>query len=293
MTTAKTPTNTGGIIAQAANQMQQAANEKTPSQIMNQLLNNAGTKKLLEGSLKENAGAFSASLIELYKSDGYLQQCNPNEVLGEALKAVSLKLPINKNLGFAWVVPRKNNKKGGIYEPQFQIGYKGYIQLAQRTGAYKYINADVVYEGELKGQNKLTGEIDLSGEAVSDNVIGYFAYIETVNGFKKSLYWSDKKLRDFATKKSDAYRGGGYSPWKTDFEEMAKKTVLKQLLSRYGVMSIEMMTAFDQEAVAEMADQKIAGTDRDAETSASYDVVEAEFTEVPDNGQVSMNEGTF
>ena len=288
MTTAKTPTNTNGIITKAATQVQQQNASKTPSQVMNQLLNSAGTKKLLEGSLKENAGAFSASLIELYKSDGYLQQCEPNSVLGEALKAVSLKLPINKNLGFAWVIPRKNSKKG-IYEPQFQIGYKGYIQLAQRTGAYKYINADVVYEGELTGQNKITGEIELNGEAVSDKVIGYFAYIETINGFKKTVYWSDQKIRDFASKHSDSYRGGFYSPWKTDFDEMAKKTVLKQLLSRYGVMSIEMMTAFDQETVAEMADQKISG--EELSNTTQFDVVEADFTEInnkePEQGEYS------
>lgn len=274
--TARTPNNTSGIIAKAANQMQQAPAMKTPSQIMNQLLNSAGTKKLLENSLKENAGAFSASLIELYKSDGLLQQCEPNAVLGEALKAVSLKLPINKNLGFAWVIPRRNGKKGGIYEPQFQIGYKGYIQLAQRTGAYKYINAAPVYAGELKSEDKLSGMIDLSGERTSNEVIGYFAYIETVNGFRKTLYWTVDKVREFAGKHSDAYKSGYYSPWKTDFDEMATKTVLKQLLSKYGVMSIEMVSAFEQESVAEIADQKLAP--EQPEMTEPENVIDADYT---------------
>ena len=156
---------------------------------MNSIVNAESTKKLLQNTLKENAGSFSASIIDLYNSDKTLQECDPRQVMGEALKAASLKLPINKQLGFAYVIPYRDYKSG-MQIPQFQLGYKGMIQLCMRTGSYKYINAGEVYEGELVKIDKLTGEVDLSGEAVSDKIVGYFAYMETVNGFKKAFYWT-------------------------------------------------------------------------------------------------------
>lgn len=193
-----------------------------------------------KNALKEGAPLFIASLIDIYGNDKYLQACEPQAVIMEALKAATLKLPINKSLGFAYIVPYKNK---GVQEPQFQIGYKGYIQLAMRTGQYKYINADVVCEGELKGHNKLTGEVDLSGEAKSDKVVGYFAYIETINGFRKPLYWSKEKVLAHAERYSKSYNHSN-SAWKTNFDEMALKTMLRNLLSKYGVMSVELMNAF-------------------------------------------------
>ncbi len=233
-------TNTNGIIAAAAVN-KPTAPSKSPATIMKGILDNTATKKLLQDSLKENAGAFSASIIDLYNSDTYLQRCDPRQVFGECLKAVSLKLPISKQLGFAYVVPYGN-------VPQFQLGYKGMIQLCMRTGAYKYINADVVYEGEYQGANKLTGEVNLSGEKISDEIIGYFAYIETVNGFKKALYWSREKVEKHAVKFSKSYNSKN-SVWKSNFDAMAIKTVLRNLISKYGIMSVEMVTALQAEEV--------------------------------------------
>ncbi len=218
---------------------------KTPASIMGGILNAESTKKLLQNTLKENAGAFSASVLDLYSTDTALQKCNPEAVFRECLKAASLKLPINKQLGFAYVVPFKGN-------PQFQIGYKGLIQLALRTGVYKYINAGTVFEGEFKGEDKLTGEIDISGVAVSSETVGYFAYIETVNGFKKAMYWSKEKVTERAEKYNQSYKSA-YSPWKTNFNEMAIKTVLKNLINHYGIMSIEMANAFEAEDNAGLA----------------------------------------
>ncbi len=192
-------TNANGIIAAAANNQEVANKPKSPSSIMKGILDNENTKKLLQDSLKENAGAFAASILDLYNSDKYLQQCNPKQVFGECLKAVSLKLPINKQLGFAYVVPFK-----GI--PQFQIGYKGLIQLCMRTGQYKHINAGEVYEGEYKGFNKLTGELDISGERTSDTVVGYFAYMETLNGFSHSVYSTKEEVQKHAQKYSNVGR---------------------------------------------------------------------------------------
>lgn len=132
----------------------------------------------IKNSLKEKAGAFRSSILDLYSGDNYLQKCEPRDVVMECLKAASLDLPIVKSLGFAYIVPYNNR-------PTFIIGYKGLIQLAQRTGQYKTINAGIVYEGEYKGYDKLSGMIDISGERISDTVVGYFAYFQLLNGFEK------------------------------------------------------------------------------------------------------------
>jgi recombination protein RecT len=208
----------------------------TPIQKFKSVVNAESVQEQFKNALAEGAPLFVASLIDIYGNDSYLQKCDPKAVIMEALKAATLKLPINKSLGFAYIVPYKN-------EPQFQVGYKGYIQLAMRTGQYKYINADVVFEGELKGHNKLTGEIDISGEAKTDKVVGYFAYIETVNGFKKTVYWNKQKITEHAKRYSKSYVSNN-SPWKSNFDEMALKTMLRHLLSKYGIMSVELMNAF-------------------------------------------------
>lgn len=263
-----TASNTQNAIANAA-QNTAPVKAKTPAQLMNSILNSDHTKKLLENTLKENAGSFAASVLDLYNTDTYLQKCDPKQVFGECLKAASLKLPINKQLGFAYVVPYK-----GV--PQFQLGYKGMIQLAMRTGSYKHINAGIVYEGEYKGENKLTGDIDLSGERVGDEIIGYFAYIETINGFSKALYWTKEKVIAHAMRFSQSYKSGS-AIWKEHFHEMAQKTVLRNLLSKWGIMSVEMITAVTDDAPADMVG---APMDDDAPISAEFTTNEEE-----NNGQ--------
>lgn len=264
----------GGMIANA----QQARKPVSPATMMQKVVNSASIQGILKGSLQKNAGSFTAAIIELYSSDSYLQNCDAASVMREALKAVSLNLPINKNLGYAYIIPRRNH---GKWEPQMQIGYKGMIQLAMRTGAYRYINAGEVWEGEFKGMDKLTGEIDLSGEAVSKDVVGYFAYIETLNGFKKALYWSKEKLIDHVEKYSDSYKSGNQI-WKKNFTEMATKTVLRYLLSHWGVMSVEMINAMsaDGEAVQEMADEQVGAPEQMPEAP----VAEASYREETEIG---------
>lgn len=229
---------------------------RTPANIMRETLSLASTQQLMQEVLHDNRESFVASLIDLYSSDTYLQKCNPGAVMKEALKAVSLKLPINKALGFAWIIPYNDNKSGQTL-PQFQLGYKGYIQLAMRTGAYKTMNMDNVYEGELRVVNRLTGEIDLNGERISDKVIGYFAYIETVNGFSKTLYWTVEKVISHAKKFSKSYNSGA-AIWKQNFDEMAQKTVMRNLIAKWGVMSIDLQRAIDLDN-ADLADKAITG----------------------------------
>nr|PZN58864.1 MAG: recombinase [Sphaerobacter thermophilus] len=236
------------------------------------ILSAESVQEQFRNALQENAGAFVASIIDLYNTDANLRLCDPSKVVMEALKAASLKLPINRQLGFAWIVPYKD--KNGEYIPTFQLGYKGYIQLALRTGAYRYINADVVYEGELVRRDRLTGEIEIDPDArTSDKVVGYFAFLETLNGFRKTVYMTVDEVRRHAERFSKSYRNPS-SPWHTDFDSMALKTCMRQLLSRYGIMSIELQRAYieDSADVTGLADAAIAG-----EEQADGNVIDADY----------------
>jgi recombination protein RecT len=206
------------------------------------LITTTQVKDMFRNALQEHSDSFLASIVDLYNNDRNLQQCNPNEVLMEAFKAATLKLPINKQLGFAFLVPFRDNRLNKVV-PTFQLGYKGYIQLCMRTGAYKHIHAGPVYEGEFVSEDRLTGEVDLSGERLCDKVVGFSAYIETVNGFSKALYWSVERMTAHAKRYSKSY-GSSSSPWATNFEEMGTKTILRSLLSRFGILSIELERAY-------------------------------------------------
>lgn len=221
------------------------------------VMNNSYYQTLLQNTLKENKGTFTTSLMELATSDESLLQCNPNALMAEALKAASLHLPLNKQLGQCYILPFKNH---GVLTPTLVVGTKGYLQLAMRTGKYETINSDVVYEGELKGYDKVTGNLDLSGIRTSNVPIGYFAYMKMKNGFSKLLYMSldevclyakqysptvkfnDKLTTDGLKQLALNQAAKGVSDgvgWKSNFESMALKTVLRRLLSKWGELSIE------------------------------------------------------
>jgi recombination protein RecT len=217
-----------------------AKKQATPVDKLKHVLASDSIQQQFKNALADNANLFTASLVDLYAGDSYLQKCEPSLVVLEALKAATLKLPISKSLGFAYIVAY-----GG--KPQFQLGYKGMIQLAMRSGVYKCINAGTVYEGELRSSSKLTGEIDLTGTKISDNPIGYFAYIETINGFKKTMYCNIDDMREHGKKYSKSYNQPS-SPWKKEFDGMAEKTMLRMLLGKYGQMSIDMADGMAQEA---------------------------------------------
>ena len=161
-------------------------------------------QRQFQNALKENKDTFIASIIDLYTSDAQLQTCDPKQVVCEALKAATLHLPVNKALGFSYIVVYNNNVKDAngqwqkVPTPTFILGYKGYIQLAMRTGQYKTINADLVYEGEHQQVSKLSGEINFAGEKKSDKVVGYFCYFELLNGFTKTLYMSVEDMAKYA-----------------------------------------------------------------------------------------------
>lgn len=245
------------------------------------MLKAPSVQEQFDNALKENRGPFVASIIDLYNSDATLQKCDPKQVVMEALKAATLKLPINKQMGFAYIVPYNSKQKDGSYKvvPQFQMGYKGYIQLAMRTGQYRIINADVVYEGEYRKKNKLTGEFDLNGDATSEKIIGYFAYFEMLNGFSKTLYMTSDKVVAWAKRYSKSY-GYDKSPWKTNFDEMAIKTCLRNLLSHWGFLSVELMSAMNQDVESDSTDQRVESEIKENANKKEMDFSEAEEAEV-------------
>ena len=156
---------------------------------------------------------------------------------------------------------------------------KGLIQLTQRSGQYKYLNADIVYEGECVNYNRITGMLEVSGNATSDTPIGYFAYFQLLNGFEKCVYWTREKVEAHAKRFSKAWSKAD-SPWHTDFDAMALKTVLKALISKYGVMSVEFASAISQD-VEETVESEIAENANGAPVSLPEpETVPAQATEI-------------
>lgn len=218
---------------------------------LNALIKQDAIKQRFNELLGQKAPGFLSSVLNVVNSNSLLKECNPREILAAAAIAASLDLPVDPNLGFAYIVPYKDR---GAPRPQFQVGYRGYIQLAMRTGLYKTINATHVYEGEIESYNRITGEVVFSERgATSEKIVGYIAYFKLINGFEKFEYWSVDKVIQHAERFSQSYRAGKSSPWHTDFDAMATKTVLKALLHKYGILSIEMQTAVkaDQALVSE------------------------------------------
>lgn len=195
------------------------------------MLETPAFKKKFEEMLGKKAAGFISSIIAVTNSSNYLMKADPATVIGAAAQAAMLDLPINQSLGFAYIVPYKG-------AAQFQLGYKGYIQLAQRSGQYADIGAKTVFEGELEYENRLLDKFRF-GERTSDKVIGYLAYFRLTNGFEKMLYMTIDEAQAHAKKYSQNYKGGTDKWGLADFNVMAEKTVLKRLLSKYGPLSIE------------------------------------------------------
>lgn len=218
-------------------------------QLFNKTLANPKTQDYLQQVLAEKKSAFVNNITALVANDVKLQACEPISLMYAGIKATALDLPLDANLGFAYVIPY-NNRKAGKTEAQFQMGYKGFIQLAIRSGQFKTLNVTDVKEGELKEVNLLTGEIAFEAHPnrAELKTIGYVAYFRLINGFEKTLYMDAKEMEKHAKTYSQSYGSKNdftrkASKWTTDFDAMAKKTVIKLLLSRYAPLSVEMQSA--------------------------------------------------
>lgn len=250
-----------------ANNNTQVATQQ-PKTLQSLMSSGAVIKKLNDvlGSEKK-ASAFISSVISVANGNNMLRNANPMTVLGSAMVAATLDLPVVPTLGMAYIVPYKG-------QAQFQLGYKGLIELAERSGQFKNIIDEVVYDGQLVKKNKFTGEYVFDEDAkVSDTVIGYMCRMDLINGFSKTIFWTKEEVEAHAKKFSQAFRSGYTSPWKTDFDAMARKTVLKALFSKYAPKSIAIQQAikFDQAVV-----RAEAGIDGD---DINIDAFEADYVD--------------
>lgn len=289
-------------------QQTNVAKQERPIDLFKSVINAPSVQTQFNNALGEHKDAFVASLIDLFTGDKSLQTCKPQMVIAEALRAATLRLPLNKALGFAYIVVYNNNVKNPdgtwtkVPTPTFIPGYKGYIQLAMRTGQYRTINADYVYEGELRKVNKLSGEIAFDGEKKSDKIVGYFCYFELLNGFSKTLYVSVEDMAAYAKRYSPSIgknttieqliskaNDGIVSKkvgWEGNFNDMALKTTIRRLLSKYGYLSVEMQNALSKDVeeqemasrndiIEEQANKQTISIDE-----SSYEEVDTETGEI-------------
>ena len=279
-----------------------------PITVLKSVLDAPSVQAQFKNALGEHKDTFVASLIDLFTGDKSLQTCKPAQLIQEALRAATLKLPLNKALGFAYIVVYNNSAKDDhgnwikIPTPTFILGYKGYIQMAMRTGQYRTINADIVYEGEMRKGNKLTGEILLDGEKTSDKVIGYFCYFELLNGFSKTLYVSVDDMASYAKKFSPSIKKtttveqlqklanttvqAKSVGWEGNFNDMALKTVVRRLLSKYGYLSVEMQSALSTEQEESSRADLIENANKEViATNVEYEEVDEETVEIKNPSQ--------
>ena len=268
------------------------------------ILSSDNVKKKFTEVLGQKAPQFLASVTNAVATSGKLKECSANSIVSAAFVAATYDLPIDSNLGFAAIVPYNNSKWNPQtrqydkhMEAQFQIMYKGFIQLAIRSGYYKRMNYAVVYEDELKSYNPITGEIQFVDDfshctqrvqGAEETVAGYYARFELTAGYVQELFMSRQAVDNHARKYSQSYRsdlkeGKKKSKWTTDFEAMALKTVIKLLLSKWGILSVDMQRAIQD-------DQKVYDEDGNGAYGDNQpDVIEAKDafeTQEPDNNQI-------
>lgn len=234
-----------------------------------QYVNQPEISNRIKELLDDRAGDFIISLTSIASQNDLLSKCDPKSLVMAALTATAMRLPINPGMGMIFLIPYKN--RDGSYTAQLQLGFKSFIQLAMRSGQFKTLNVTEVKQGELQNIDRLTGELELEWNTTEQRdslpTTGYIAYFQLLNGFEKALYMTVVEIQKHGMKYSQSFKRG-YGLWRDNFDSMAKKTVIKLLLSRYAPMNTEMQTAKE-------ADQAII-------TDQGY--------EYPDNDQLSLEE---
>lgn len=257
-------------------------------------------KNLINQTLgdKERATRFIASISSAVATNQALQECDAGTILSGALLGESLNLSPSPQLGQYYLVPFNDSKKG-CKVAQFQLGYKGYIQLAIRSGQYKKLNVLAIKKGELVKYDALNEEIEVNliedeEERENAETIGYYAMFEYTNGFRKSLYWSKSKMEKHALKYSKGYAAHkGYTYWEKDFDGMAYKTMLRQLISKWGIMSIDMQQAVEKDMATINTDGTYEYVDNEEDTIIEQEEPKEEVVEIQNENtenEVSMNE---
>ncbi len=241
-------------------------------------------KNLINNTLgnPKRAQSFIASISSAVATNPALQDCDHNSIINAALLGETLELSPSPQLGHYFLVPYNDKIRGKI--AQFQMGYKGYLQLAMRSGQYRKINVLAIKEGELVNFDPLNEEITVNlieDDTARENAktIGYYAMFEYLNGFRKAMYWSKEKMEAHALKYSKGYQAKkGYSFWEKDFDGMAYKTMLRQLISKWGIMSIELQTAIEKDmaAIGESGEVEYVDNDLDTVNIQIENAIEAE-----------------
>lgn len=270
----------GKIQNQLAAQKTEKPAAQNVTALVNTFLDRDGLRKRFDELLGKRSPQFISSIVSMVNADQKMQQAfceSPMTVIQSALKAATFDLPIDQNLGYAYIVPFKNWKKDlkkSVMEASFILGWKGMHQLALRTGAYRTINVIDIREGELKKYNRLTEEVDL--EFIEDEtereklpVIGYVGYYRLVNGAEKTIYMSVKAIENHEKKfRKGEYMGWG---WQNDWDAMARKTVYRILIGKWGVMSIDYQTREEGKQLADVM----------AEDEKAEGFIDAEYSEIP------------
>lgn len=261
------------------NQNQQVAQKQDKFPIKT-LFESPNVKQKLQELLNKNAATFTTSVLQIVNSNSMLRNAEPMSVFNAACMAATLNLALQNGLGFAYIVPYQNRKEKKT-EAQFQLGYKGLIQLAQRSGQFKRLVAVPVYEKQLLAEDPINGyEFDWKQKPAKDEKpISYYAYFKLINEFTAEIYMTTQEVHDHANRYSQTYRKG-YGVWHDNFEAMALKTVMKLLLSKQAPLSVEM-----QQAV--LADQAVVKDVENAEFAyPDNEIQEAEFTELKVSDEV-------
>ena len=261
------------------------ANESTaiaPLRQFNQFLANPRTQDYLTTVLAEKKASFVNNITALVSNNAALQVCKPDTLMFASLKATALDLPLDQNLGFAYVLPYKDNKTG-VTSAQFQMGYKGFVQLALRTGQFKTLNATEVREGELVGKDFVTGELTFKEAENRESlpIIGYVGYFKLLNGFEKYMYMTVAEMKAHALRFSQTYKRG-YGLWADEsmFDSMAKKTVIKLLLSKYAPLSVEMRDAIKADQAVMQKPEEYEYVDNQEQEAPMTETAKAKAEEV-------------
>lgn len=241
-----------------------------------QFFNSPAVKQKFSEVVNGNGQQFVASLLSVVTNNNLLAKATNESIMTAAMKAAVLNLPIEPSLGYAYIVPYKN-------QAQFQIGYKGLIQLAQRSGQVTRLNAGEVYESQYKGFNPLTEDLEVDMYAApkeNEKVVGYFAFMRLANGFEKTVFWTKERVQAHGKKYSQSF-SSKYSPWQSDFDAMARKTVLKHMLSTYAPLSTELQEAI----VADNEDSKIGEVKETKDITPQEPENLSDLLSAPEEGQ--------
>lgn len=287
--------NARGGNRQLKEHLQNSASQQGGSAVahsIKSILNSDSVKQRFEQILKNRASQYMSSIVNLVNSDPKLMECEPMSVIASCVIAATLDLPIEKNLGYAWVVPYFDGKNKRMMAT-FQMGYKGYIQLALRTSKYRAMNAIAIHEGELVSWNPLTEELVIDfTKKESDAVVGYAGHFELVNGFRKTVFWTKEQIEAHRQKFSKSGFG-----WSNDYDAMGLKTVIRNMLSKWGILSVEMQQAYveDEKEAPETPNMDmgiIIDTTpiSDEEVTSDVDAAKAETAATVEPGTISDDE---